>query len=45
MDYAFDVETIPKHNELYERATVRVVQNDFHKTEETKKVNIVKTKN
>ena len=41
----FEVETIPNHHELCERATMRVVQYDFHKAEETKKVNIVRTKN
>ena len=45
MDYAFDLETIPNHNEQCKRATVSVVQNEFHKAEETKKVNIGKTKN
>ena len=45
MDYAFDLETIPNHNEQCKRATVSVVQNEFHKAEEFTKVIIGKSKN
>ena len=44
MDYPFDLETIPNHNEQCKKATVSVVQNGFHKAVETNKVNIAKNK-